>query len=190
MSRYSKLVIKFWIVMAVVGCGIFLFTEKTEKASVEKNTAEKVEPVQNEARVSESLSVTDKLFGKGKTMPLSENPISQISFVEKDIYFKGEKTGSFCYGLLKDDIIAKITLENIEEFCRMILPTADFKAICIFPFLDDDIQKGFVFIKAGEFGIHGHFGVFDRQTGAISKSDWECYYDILNKTIEKFEDES
>ena len=123
-------------------------------------------------------------------MPLSENPISQISFVEKDIYFKGEKTGSFCYGLLKDDIIAKITLENIEEFCRMILPTADFKAICIFPFLDDDIQKGFVFIKAGEFGIHGHFGVFDRQTGAISKSDWECYYDILNKTIEKFEDES
>ena len=143
MGRYSKLVIKFWIVMAVVGCGIFLFTEKTEKASV-----------------------------------------------EKDIYFKGEKTGSFCYGLLKDDIIAKITLENIEEFCRMILPTADFKAICIFPFLDDDIQKGFVFIKAGDFGIHGHFGVFDRQTGAISKSDWECYYDILNKTIEKFEDES
>lgn len=190
MGRYSKLMLKFWIVMAIVGCAIFLSTEKTEKTPVEKGVTEKIEPVQNEARVSESLSVTDKLFGKGKTMPLSENPISQISFVEKDIYFKGEKTGSFCYGLLKDSIMAEITLENIEEFCRMILPTADFKSICIFPFLDDDIQKGFVFIKVDSFGIRGYFGIFDRQTGAISKSYWGCYYDILNKTIEKFEDES
>ena len=141
-----------------------------------------------EIRESEDLSATDKLFGKGKTMPLSANPISQISFVEKDIYFKGEKTGSFCYGLLKDHILAKITLQDIEEFCSMITPQSEFKAICLFPFLNDDVQKGFVFLKVGDFAIHGYFGVFDRQTGAISKSDWECYYDILNKKIEKFED--
>ena len=42
MGRYSKLVIKFWIVMAVVGCGIFLFTEKTEKASMEKISLKKL----------------------------------------------------------------------------------------------------------------------------------------------------
>lgn len=181
---------KSFRILFVLGVLIFfviIFTTKKEKETTETNKKQE-EMVQNKTVESERLSVTDRLFGEGKKMKLSENPISRVSFNEQIVYFKGEKTGSFCYGLLKDNILSEITLKDIEEFCSMILSKSEFKAICLFPFLNDDVQKGFVFLKVGDFAIHGHFGVFDRQTGAISKSDWECYYDILNKKIEKLED--